>query len=172
MGSGEKRRPAASERSGCSKWCRDRTHPADRASDAGVLPVQVPLIRSSKREQLVLWLASGTERATAGYPEGSFIDRAWDIGHCNDPQAQNSNVLEVVMPLLKESIHARSRLAAETPISDDANLQKLQEQAEQFVREAKRRCTTEADELISTVIDAVARDYFRHTLRKQQRAHK
>ena len=68
------------------------------------------------------------------------------------------------------NVTARARLQLETPISDDANLLKLQEQVADYVREAKRRDPTEPNELISTVIDAVARDYFRHAIRKHRRA--
>ena len=74
------------------------------------------------------------------------------------------------MPSQNESERARARLQLETPISDDANLLKLQEQVADYVREAKRRDPTEPNELISTVIDAVARDYFRHAIRKHRRA--
>jgi hypothetical protein len=56
----------------------------------------------------------------------------------------------------------------ETPVSDDATLLKLQDQAANYVREAQRRNPSEPDELLSTVIDAVARDYFRHVLRKHR----
>jgi hypothetical protein len=56
-----------------------------------------------------------------------------------------------------------------TPVSDDAALHKLQDQAANYVREAKRVNPSEPDELLSTVIDAVARDYFRHLLRKHRR---
>jgi hypothetical protein len=42
----------------------------------------------------------------------------------------------------------------------------LQEQAAEYIRESKRRDALEPDELISAVIDAVARDYFQHVLRK------
>jgi hypothetical protein len=73
------------------------------------------------------------------------------------------------MPSFKEAIRARSRLAAETPIPGDPTLRKLNDETVQFVQEAKRRCTTDADEVISTVFDAVARDYFQHTVRKQRR---
>ena len=65
------------------------------------------------------------------------------------------------MPSRNETARAHARLQLETPISDDANLLKLQEQVADYVREAKRRDPTEPNELISTVIDAVARDYFR-----------
>jgi hypothetical protein len=69
----------------------------------------------------------------------------------------------------KESTRARERLQSVTPISDDASLLKVQEEALRYVREAKWRNATEADEFVSTVVDAVARDYFRHAVRKQRR---
>jgi hypothetical protein len=69
-----------------------------------------------------------------------------------------------------ESVRAREQLQSATPISDDATLRKMEQEAAQFVREARRRYTAEPDELISTVVDALARNYFRHTLRKQRRA--
>jgi hypothetical protein len=74
------------------------------------------------------------------------------------------------MPSQNETARAHASLQLETPISDDANLLKLQEQVADYVREAKRRDPTEPNELISTVIDAVARDYFRHAIRKHRRA--
>ena len=73
------------------------------------------------------------------------------------------------MPSRKETARARERLQSTTPISDDASLQKLEGEAAEYVREARRRDTTQADELASTMVEAVARDYFRHTLRKQRR---
>jgi hypothetical protein len=72
------------------------------------------------------------------------------------------------MPSRQESIRARERLQSVTPIADDASLLRLEKEAAQYVREAKRRDAT-PDELISAVVEAVARDYFRHALRKQQR---
>jgi hypothetical protein len=74
------------------------------------------------------------------------------------------------MPSRNETARAHARLQLETPISDDANLLKLQEQVADYVRQAKRGDPTEPNELISTVIDAVARDYFRHAIRKHRRA--
>lgn len=74
------------------------------------------------------------------------------------------------MPSRNEIARARARLQLETPVSDDASLLKLQGQAADYVREAKRRNASEPDELFSTVIDAVARDYFRHALRKKRRS--
>ena len=73
------------------------------------------------------------------------------------------------MPSRNETARAHARLQLETPISDDANLLKLQEQAATYLYEAKRRDASEPNELISTVVDAVARDYFRHAIRKQRR---
>ena len=64
--------------------------------------------------------------------------------------------------------HARAqaqvRLQQETPITDDASLLPLQEEAAAIVREAKRRDPSGTD-VVSTVLDEVARSYFRHALR-------
>jgi hypothetical protein len=73
------------------------------------------------------------------------------------------------MPSRNESTRLTARLQLETPISDDAGLLKLQERAAAYVREAKRRAPTEPNELVSSVVDAVARDYFRHAIEKQRR---
>ena len=73
------------------------------------------------------------------------------------------------MPLRNESARAQARLHLETPISDDASLHRLQEQVADYVREAKRRDGSEPDELVSSVVDAVARDYFRHAIKKQRK---
>ena len=75
------------------------------------------------------------------------------------------------MPSRNESARAQARLQLETSISDDASLPKLQEQVADYVREAKHRDPSEPNELISTVLDEVARDYFRHhAILKQRRA--
>jgi hypothetical protein len=72
------------------------------------------------------------------------------------------------MPLRNESARALARLELEAPISDDdANLLNLQKQVEDFVREAKRRDPSEPNELVSTVVDTAARDYF---LKQRRRA--
>ena len=57
---------------------------------------------------------------------------------------------------------AQVRLQQETPFTDDASLLPLQEEAAAIVREAKRRDPSGTDELVSTVLDEVARSYFRH----------
>ena len=75
------------------------------------------------------------------------------------------------MPSRNESARAQARLQLETPISNDANLPKLQGQVADYVREAKQSDPSEPSELISTVLDEVARDYFRHhAILKQRRA--
>jgi hypothetical protein len=74
------------------------------------------------------------------------------------------------MPSRNESARAQARLQLQTPISDDASLPKLPEQVADYVREAKHRDPSEPNELISTVLDEVARDYFRHHAKKQRRA--
>ena len=73
------------------------------------------------------------------------------------------------MPLRNEWALARARLESETPISDDVDLIKLQEQAAECVGEAKRRDPSAPNELVSTMVDAVARRYFEHVIRKKQR---
>jgi len=73
------------------------------------------------------------------------------------------------MPSRNEPARAHARLQLETPIFDDANLLNLQKQVEDFVREAKRRDPSEPDELVSTVVDTVARNYFRRAILKQRR---
>jgi hypothetical protein len=79
-----------------------------------------------------------------------------------------TSLWEVCHALTNESA-ALARLQLETPISNDANLLNLQKQVEDFVREARRRDPSEPNELVSTVVDTVARDYFRHAILKQRR---
>ena len=62
---------------------------------------------------------------------------------------------------------ARARLQHETPIADDASLLKWQDEAAAIVRDAKQRRRSESDELPSTVLDDVARSYFRHARRQR-----
>ena len=73
------------------------------------------------------------------------------------------------MPSRNEGARARARVELEAPASDEATLLRLQGQAADYVREAKRRDASRPDELLSTVIDAVARDDARHLLRKNRR---
>jgi len=73
------------------------------------------------------------------------------------------------MPSRGESARARERRQSATPICDGESLQKLNEEVAEYIREAKRRDAVGPDELVSTVVDAVARIYFRHILRKRAR---
>jgi hypothetical protein len=66
-------------------------------------------------------------------------------------------------------MRARDRLQSATPICDDASLLKLDEEVAEYVREAKRADHLRSDELVSTVVDGVARSYFSYMLRKQAR---
>ena len=54
-------------------------------------------------------------------------------------------------------------------VSGDEDLLKLQDQAVEYISEAKRRDPSGPNELVSSVIDAVARDYVGHVIRKQRR---
>ena len=60
------------------------------------------------------------------------------------------------MPSRNEAARrTRARLKLESmPIPDDASLSKLQEQAEDYLREAKRRDPSDADKLVTTVCGA------------------
>ena len=73
------------------------------------------------------------------------------------------------MPLRNETARARERLQLETPISGDEDLLKLQDQAVKYISEAKRRDPAGPNELVSSVIDAIARDYVGHVVQKQRR---
>jgi hypothetical protein len=73
------------------------------------------------------------------------------------------------MPSRNEYMRARERLESATPICDDATLLRLDEEVAEYVREAKRRDALGPDELVSTVVDGVARNYFRYIHRKQAR---
>jgi hypothetical protein len=78
--------------------------------------------------------------------------------------------LEVVMPSRNEAARrARARLELESMPTSDASLSELQEEAEDYLREAKRRDPSEPDQLLSTVVDAMARKYFHQAIRKQRR---
>ena len=73
------------------------------------------------------------------------------------------------MPLKRETARAHERLRLVTPICDEESLVKLEEDVAEYLRKAKRSDALPPDELFSTVVDAVARSYFRHILRKQAR---
>jgi hypothetical protein len=77
--------------------------------------------------------------------------------------------MQAFMPSRSEIARARARLQLETPISGDEDLLKLQDEAVEYVSEAKRRDPAGPNELVSSVIDAVARNYVGHVIRKQRR---
>ena len=71
------------------------------------------------------------------------------------------------MPHATKRAFERLRLA--TPICDDASLMRLKDDVAEYLREAKRRDASGPDELISTVLERVARKYFQRILLKQAR---
>jgi hypothetical protein len=62
-----------------------------------------------------------------------------------------------------ETMRALERLRLATPICDDASLAKLEEDVADYLREAKRCDASGPDDLISTVLQKVARKYFRQS---------
>jgi hypothetical protein len=65
---------------------------------------------------------------------------------------------------------ARDLVATAYPVPEAVEFRRLRELAIDFVQEAERReaekrgCAVESDELISTALDAVARDYFKRAV--------
>src|ERR1019366_406141 len=125
---------------------------------------------------------SGTGHQRDGYPNDLMnrdnrhphqpllvIDRACKLVAQRPSDQIKRSVLEVFMPSRNEFARARARLQLETPISGDEDLLKLQDQAVEYISEAKRRDPAGPNELVSSVIDAVARDYVGHVIRKQRR---
>jgi hypothetical protein len=74
-----------------------------------------------------------------------------------------------MMPSRNEMLHARERLQLAAPSSDEASLSILREDVAEFLREAKSKDAVGADELVSKVVDEIARKYFRYALRQQAR---
>jgi hypothetical protein len=74
-----------------------------------------------------------------------------------------STIMEAFMPSRNAIARARARLQSETPISGDEDLLKLQDQAVEYIRDPKG-----PNELVSSVIDAVARNYLGHFIQKQR----
>jgi hypothetical protein len=73
------------------------------------------------------------------------------------------------MPSRKETMRAHKRLQLAAPTCDDASLMESKEEVAEFLREAKRQDEFAPEETASTVVDEVARKYFRHILRQQAR---
>jgi hypothetical protein len=64
-------------------------------------------------------------------------------------------------------VQALARLERETPLVDDKRLLSFQEEVVAIVSEAKRRDPSGTDELVSPVIDKIARAYFRQAPRRR-----
>ncbi len=73
------------------------------------------------------------------------------------------------MPSRNDSTRAIARLQLEPPVSHDTSLPGLLQRAAGHVREARRGAPSEPDELVPSVLDAVARDYFRHAVKKHRK---
>jgi hypothetical protein len=69
----------------------------------------------------------------------------------------------------KESLRFRERLESQTPLPSEADTDRLREEVHEYVREAQRRAPSKSGEMVSTVLDRVARDYFRRHLQKKTR---
>ena len=59
---------------------------------------------------------------------------------------------------------ARARLQLEAPLSDDADLSKLNEEASVYIDESRK-----LDGVVSFEWETIARDFFSHVARKKQR---
>ena len=65
---------------------------------------------------------------------------------------------------------ARHLLAQIAPLPEDAEVQRLRELSMDYIREAERleiKRVTESSEQISAALDAVARDFFAHSLQNR-----
>jgi hypothetical protein len=90
------------------------------------------------------------------------------VAHKRPCRSKKESVLEVGYGLKDRSETRHQRLQVEAPVSDDANLLKLQAEAAAYLREAKCRDPSGPDEVIWRVLDAVARKYFRYAIAKQR----
>jgi hypothetical protein len=127
-------------------------------------------VMSGTRHYQARWSGRSPEPVINRHPE-EHRPLLIGLGKTGRPAAtlkiKTQNILEVVMSSRNEHTRAQAqvRLQQETPITDDDSLLPLQEEAAAIVREAKRRDPSGTDELVSTVLDEVARSYFRHALR-------
>ena len=69
----------------------------------------------------------------------------------------------------KESLRFRERLESQAPLPSETDTDRLREEVHEYVREAQRRAPSKSGEMVSTVLDRVARDFFRHHLQKKTR---
>jgi hypothetical protein len=133
------------------------------------------------REQSASPPMSGTGRIVIGY-SGDLLNRTSTGIPKNRPLLIGLGKLVATTFKIKQSKNrgdfacphetkscARDRLQSATPICDDASLLKLNREVAEYVRKAKRGDHSRPDELVSTVVDGVARSYFSYILRKQAR---
>jgi hypothetical protein len=62
----------------------------------------------------------------------------------------------------------RARLESQTPLPSGEDADQLREQVQEYIREAERRGSSKSEELVSTVLDHVARDFFRYQVQKKR----
>jgi len=72
------------------------------------------------------------------------------------------------MPPKDEKRRAYERLNAEAPLSSEVDLHPLQQQAADYIREAKAKHASKPQELVFSAVDAIMRNYFRYELRKKR----
>ena len=136
-----------------------------RVSDE--LPEIFVNVRNPTLPSTLVRTISRTGNQPASRRASTVIDRAWENWPpSSDLQDQKLKTFwrSSCPHEMNTRAQAQVRLQQETPITDDASLLPLQEEAAAIVREAKRRDPSGTDELVSTVLDEVARSYFRHAL--------
>ncbi len=67
-----------------------------------------------------------------------------------------------------ESMRFRARLESQTPLPSGEDADQLREQVQEYIREAERRGSSKSEELVSMVLDHVARDFFRYQVQKKR----
>jgi hypothetical protein len=66
------------------------------------------------------------------------------------------------------SMRFRARLESLTPLPSGEDADQLRNKVQEYIREAERRDPSKSEELVSTVLDHVARDFFRHHAQKKR----
>jgi hypothetical protein len=62
----------------------------------------------------------------------------------------------------------QARLESLTPLPSGEDADQLRNKVQEYIRAAERRDPSKSDELVSTVLDHVARDFFRHHAQKKR----
>jgi len=94
-----------------------------------------------------------------------------------DHESKKTRLEAVMYGTRNERARARARhlLALVHPLPDDVDVQRLRALAMDYIREAERLeaeasgRAAESNELITAVLDAIARDFFKRALDKEQR---